>query len=308
VEQAHQRWGHPRLLPRYDAALGALAGGHPPRTGLLFSGGVDSFHALLASGRHIDDLVFVQGFDIPLTDGCRAASYERIVREVAEATETRAIRVRTNLGTHPVFQRLPWARARLGALAAVGHVLTDHISAALIASSAPTNVRAARKSGRARDQDWSSASLRVEHVGDEFTRDWKLSAIARDPLARQHLRVCREYRSPGLNCSRCEKCLRTQLELLAEHQLSHYRVFESDVTLAERLDRLERIVDPFLVPVYARAVAGSVPPDVSLALSRLLARSRLAHRQLRRRVWLGRVGSAARRIWRVSQPASGRPA
>src|SRR5690606_38116754 len=95
VEQAHQWRGHPSLSPRYTTALGTLAGDRPPHAGLLFSGGVDSFHALLASGRHVDDLVFVHGVDIPLTDVARAVRYERMVGEIAEATATRAIRIRT---------------------------------------------------------------------------------------------------------------------------------------------------------------------------------------------------------------------
>lgn len=297
VERAHQQWGLPLLPPRYAAAIGELAGARSPRAGLLFSGGINSFHALLASGRHVDDLVFVQGFDLPLTDVSRALRCERSLSEVAEATSTRAIRVRTNLRMHPLFQPLSWERARGGALAAVGHVLSDHITAALVGSSGPSSVRG-----------WSSASLRVDQVAGGFDAGQKLRAIAQEPLLRQHLRVCRENRGSDPNCSCCERCLRTRMTLLAEGQSSDYRVFESDATLAERLDAMERIVDPSLFPVYQTLITRPLPADVALAASRLLARSRVTHRRLRRRAWLGRVGSAARRIWRPSHSAYARPA
>src|SRR5690606_38625056 len=126
------------------------------------------------------------------------------------------------------------------------------------------------------------------------------------PLVRQYLRVCRQNLGAGLNCSRCERCLRTQLLLLAEGQAPHYRVFESGATLSKRLDLLERIVDPLLFPVYQRLVARPIPADIALAASRLLDRSRLAHRTLRRRAWLDLVGGAARRVWRTPRAAAGR--
>ena len=40
-------------------------------TGLCFTGGVDSFHSLLAEGLDITHAVFVHGYDIPFGDTSR---------------------------------------------------------------------------------------------------------------------------------------------------------------------------------------------------------------------------------------------
>lgn len=308
VEQAHQWRRSSRMLPSYGAALGAVPGGRTPRAALFLSGGVASFHSLLSSGRHVDDLVLVQGFDVPLTDARGAASCDQLLREVAEATGTRAILVRSNLRTHPVFRQVPWERGHGGALAAVGHVLADHVTAALISSSHRRGRRGARRSHWPLERSWSSASLRLERVGAELTREQQLSAIAQHPVVRQHLRVCGLHHRLGLNCSRCEKCLRTQLGLLGDGQLAHYRKFEGETTLAERLDRLESVADPVLFPIYQRMIARPMRPDVAAAGARLLERSRAARRTARRRKLFGRVSRAARRVWPVWRGTAARHA
>jgi hypothetical protein len=289
VERAHQEWGPDLLVPSYSAAMGAAPAGRVPRSALLFSGGVGSFHALLASGRHVDDLVFVQGLDIPLVDASRSARAEQMLREVAAATGTRAIVIRTNLRNHPACRQLPRERTSDGALAAVGHVLADHVTTAMVPVSAPARSRGAGAGSSFPRQLWSSTALRIEPVGSGSTWDRKLGVIANDSVVIRSLRVCREDHSQAVNCSRCEKCLLAQLALLAEGRLSDFRTFESGATLAGRLDRLGQIADPLLFPLYQRIIRKPMPEDVTRAASRLLDRSRPAYRQHRRRGWLRRV-------------------
>lgn len=301
VEQVHQWWRYPKSLPAYTATVGSLSGSRQPRAGLFFSGGVDSFHSLLACGRHIDDLIFVHGFDVPLTDVRRADACERMLREVAASTGQRMIRVRTNLRQHPLLGPLPWGRTHGGALAAVGHALADHVTSILISSSNPITHQAGWGSHWALDHHWSSARLRVEHVGAQCTRDQKLSAVAPHALVRRHLRVCWENRDMELNCGRCEKCLRTQLGLLALDELSHSSVFDHKVPLAERLDRLPRVNDPVMFPLYQRLLGAGLPVEVEDAVARLLQRSRAAHRLRLGRMLVSRADEMARRVWRASR-------
>ncbi|HEU4800539.1 MAG TPA: hypothetical protein VFS94_07900 [Gemmatimonadales bacterium] len=306
VELAHQWWRYPKRQPTYHTTLGAVSGSRGPRAALFFSGGLDSFHSLLASGRHVDDLVFVHGFDVPLIDTPRADACERLLRDVAASTGQRVIRVRTNLRQHPELTSLHWGRTHGGALAAVGHLLSGHVTSVLISSSNPLTHRGGWGSHWALDRWWSSGSLRVEHVGAECDREQKLAAVARHPLVRQHLRVCWENRDAALNCGRCEKCLRTQLGLLAQGELSHSTVFDHRVPIAQRLDRLQRINDPVMFAFYQRMIERGLPPDVGVAARRLLRRSRTAHRVRLGRHLVNRAGGAARRLWRASRRLRGR--
>lgn len=305
VEQVHQWWRYPKRQPTYQATPGAVSGSRVPRAALFFSGGLDSFHSLLACGRHVDDLVFVHGFDVPLTDTSRAAACEQLVRDVAESTGQRFVRVRTNLRQHPALSSLHWGRTHGGALAAVGHLLSGEVTSVLISSSNPLTHHGGWGSHWALDRWWSSGGLRVEHVGAECDREQKLAAVARHPLVRRHLRVCWENRDTTLNCGRCEKCLRTQLGLLAQGELSHSTVFDQRVPLAQRLNRLRRITDPVIFPFYQRMTERSLPPDVEVAVTRLLRRSRAAHRARVARQLVGRAEGVARGVLRVSRRVRG---
>lgn len=267
-----------------------------PRSGLLFSGGADSLFTLLASGRHVDTLILVQGFDIPLDDTGRAERAEATARDVGAATAKDVIVVRSNLRTHPAFRTSKWEWTHGGALAAVGHVLGDELSAVLISSSNPRSHPAAWGSHWDLDPLWSGAGLAFEHVGAEFTRMQKLTAIAGEPLAQRHLRVCWENRTSSLNCSRCEKCIRTRIALVVAGALDRFEVFEPAETLVGRVDALPYIKDPVLFERYETAVEQGLPRHLSDAVTRLLSRSR---RQLWRERWsqtVRRGSSLARRI------------
>ncbi len=297
-------WGYDRVLPRLDTRIvdrrpqSAAAG----RTSLCFSGGVDSFYTLLASGRKIDDVIFVHGFDMPLTDVARAAAVEEQVREIAGIVGARAIILRTNLRTHPPFCAASWDRTHGGALAAVGHLLADHTSTLIISASFSHKSWHPWGSAWQLDPLWSGNGLTVEHVGAEVNRGQKLRVLRDEPLVRRHLRVCWENRVEALNCSRCEKCIRNQVVLAGLGVLEHFRVFEPPATLAARIDDVARIRDPLVFDRYEYALSlGGLTPAAAAAVRALLARSRRAmwrDRAARARTYLA---AAARRAMGVKR-------
>lgn len=61
----------------------------------------------------------------------------------------------------------------------------------------------------------SSQRLQIIHDGSRFTRLEKVRELATWPTGLAALRVCPETSGEEANCGRCEKCLRTRLELLA---------------------------------------------------------------------------------------------
>src|SRR5262249_25540970 len=205
----NQWWGYPEIIP--EPFHNPRQAPRATQTALCFSGGVDSFHTLLRSGYAIQYLVFVLGFDVELGDLRRFEAFEPSLRAAAAETGARPVVIRTNLREHSAFAPVSWERAHGGALAAIGHLLDGIVGQLLISSTDPFSLRIPWGSHWMTDAFWSSEKLQVLHVGAHIDRNQKLRAITDEPLARNHLRVCWENRTPVGNCSRCEKCVRTRL-------------------------------------------------------------------------------------------------
>lgn len=263
VVQAPVRWEVPRRLRSLPFRR--------PRTALAFSGGVDSFHALLAGDLPIDVLVSVHGFDIALDDTARMARWEIALRQIAREVRLPSALVRTNVREHPTAVVSAWPRAHGGALAALGHALGG-VSRFVIASSYPRVLPDPWGSHWRLDPHWSSERLQVCHVGDTHWRADKLREISEHPVVRRYLRVCWEHRREDLNCGRCEKCVRTQLVLAAQGQLDQFSVFPRDAPLADLVDDLDQIETQGLLWVY-EDLARRLPEPLGAALRRLIERS-----------------------------------
>jgi len=304
-------WDYARLLPKLDTvAAGARQGERKGRSevragaALCFSGGVDSFHSLLADGHEVDALVFVHGFDVKLDDTERAAAIQQHVRAVAREVGARPLFIRTNVREHPAFRAAPWSNTHGGALAAIGHLLSEAWGTLLISASYSVADHKTWGSHWELDPHWSGAGLRVEHVGAQYRRTEKLAALKDHPLVHRYLRVCWENRSHRFNCSRCEKCIRNQVLLAGFGALDSFEVFEPSSTLSERVDAVECIRIEGLFRRYEQALELGLPYDVDAAVRRLLSRSRRA--LLHRRIGHARsyAAAVARRILHLGRTDS----
>jgi hypothetical protein len=265
-------WGY--RIPK--AAFGVREDQQPSTSAraLAFTCGVDSFFSLL-TGRKPDFLVSVHGFDVPLADTVRMDAFASSVREIARETGTRSVVIRTNLRDHPASgRRRLWDRAHGGGLAAIGHLLSDHVREFTISSSYPRHERPWGSAGET-DPLFSSDRISILHYGLEHSRDSKLPLIAGNALAQKHLRVCWRNSAEAGNCSRCDKCLATMLVLTEVDALEKFTVFDGPRVLRSRLDEL-----PYLrnnMNVVQRIVnRGTLPRDIEIATLRLLRRSRRA--------------------------------
>ncbi len=93
------------------------------RTGLCFTGGIDSIYELLCGRHRPDDLLFVQGYGHDLPLGADAAVIERARMQAAMTRRvgTRAHVIRTNLMQHPSFDPVvSWNMTHGAALCALG--------------------------------------------------------------------------------------------------------------------------------------------------------------------------------------------
>lgn len=261
------------------------------KTALCFSGGVDSFHTLLTSGRAIEQLVYVLGYDVKLRERRRCLAVQRLVRQVAAETGTAAISIATNFRRHPLQKRTPWLRAFGGALAAVGHLLARDVGQLLMSSDGLGCEDPEVGSRVSTDLLHSSNSLSVVHYAAQVTRLEKLRVIGVEPLVQRHLRVCWKNVGQQLNCGRCEKCARTMIELDACGLLGRFAGFDRGRGLVAAIDGLPS-VDAIVASFYQEALAAGLSWRLAAAVRRLLERSlsinnerplRVAHEVLTRR-------------------------
>jgi hypothetical protein len=276
VEIFHKWWRYPALAPLAPiaGAVPAAAGETPaPRArGLFFSGGVDSFHALLCCGEQIEMLVLVHGFDIPIDDAPRAEAALLMTRKVAAEVGMRSAFVRTNLRQHAWMRRVAWERTNGGALISVGHVLGSSVHEMLIASSITLGRDKAWGSHWDTDPMFSSSRVRFRQIGFRLRRFEKIGVIANQTLPRHHLRVCWENRSPSGNCSKCGKCLVTRLGFAKCGALELFPVLEGGATLAADLDALPS--DSHIHSLAEMCESPALDPEVRRAARALLRRSR----------------------------------
>lgn len=228
--------GAPQIRARWAAWYGTradLKASAPPDRGVhpspsrrvaFFSGGVDStFTALRAAGRlddrrpEIDELLFVEGFDVRLDEARKMDVVRANVAAAAREIGLPLVTVRTNL-RDTRWNEADWTLLAHGPLlAATALALGRRYGEARIASSVWSERDAAWGSHPEIVDRLSTGSLRIREDGFETDRAPKLRAIAHHPATRLHLRVCWQS-STGKNCGRCRKCVlaRTLLDLLAD--------------------------------------------------------------------------------------------
>ena len=234
----------------------------PSRTASFMSGGVDSLTTLrcnrldfpLDHPGSIRDCFFVYGFDMGFeidmgdfkTLDKSKENFELVVSslaKLAEEAKTTLIPVYWNIrclnGDSGVGQ-LFVMQSHGAALGAVAHAFSRRITTATIGSS--YNIRELEPWGShpLLDPNYSSAEVYIQHDGARFSRLEKVGLIAEWDAALKTLRTCGNPLRPGdlINCGRCEKCLRTMVELVAYDKLKQCKTFPLTDVSAEMLQAL----------------------------------------------------------------------
>jgi hypothetical protein len=190
------------------------------RRGIYFSGGIDSTFSLLRHDKSltgcgsgtVDDLIFVAGLDVPISDRAEVELTQKHLGRVAAAHDKNLIRIDTNLKQLDTPYRGNWLLFYGCALGAAGHLLDGRFGELIISAGHCYGERPLTGSHPITDPLLSSRQLRFVHDGASFTRVEKTEqiALAGDPL--QSVRVCWESKRHD-NCSRCGKCLLTMATL-----------------------------------------------------------------------------------------------
>lgn len=238
---------------------------------LCFGGGVDSLFSLHQGRRDLDGLLFVGGFDVSPTDRDRRAAVIAHDSAVAEAAGLVLHVVDTNLRDHPLYRQKSWLKLYGGALASAAHVLQRHVRACAVSGWGHITEPLVRGSHPDLEPGWSSGAVTFAFTGHEHSRTAKIEKLVDWDVFRDHLRVCWESPSAALNCGRCEKCVRTRLQLVAAGAPNAVRTFPP-VDLAATIDAVDG-VPAAMIHYYDDLRARIDDAGVRDALSRLLGRS-----------------------------------
>ena len=188
--------------------------GEPPAaselTGSFFTRGVDSWYAVLTALEDdpqdppLTNLVFCPDFlPVDRWPAELVAAKTQETRRAAEQTPCRFVEVFTN-------QKRDFRGHQLVAMA-----LALGFTRMLIPSGGMRGELRPRATHPELDPRFSTERTRILHYGDA-SRIQKVGRIARSPRALATVHVCRYNQSADAeNCCRCEKCLRTMIQLHA---------------------------------------------------------------------------------------------
>lgn len=301
--QILQHWygedGHPTV------AIEATQGFEPPvprtpeRTALFMSGGVDSLTNLYLNRQNfplnhpasIQDGLFIAGFGRvgegnnaftgPLRDAFKDSvnAIEQdaaFLSELAEREKFALIPIHTNF---PSILRVPGVFSKeMGSafMAAIAHVFPDRYSKVKISSSHKIKALYPRGHHPLLDPNYSSAAMSIHHEGCRLDRFEKVGMIADWELGLSCLRVCHhrpEYHKSGtLNCGRCDKCIRTMLQLIIHSRLDRCSTFPSKDVTPEMIKHMEMISPPGFLPQLVAPLEQIGRHDLARALKVKLKR------------------------------------
>ena len=186
----------------------------------FFSGGVDSFYSVLKHRHEITKLIYLQGFDIGLEHTAMRTQVDPHVRQAASELGIPLIEVKTDFHTSfsNHFAGESWARwwgeyYHGSVLACVALLLGRQFERVYIPSSHTYAELMPWGSHPLTDPLWSTETTEIVHDGCEATRVEKVRAIAASDTVLRHLHVCGGNKEAAFNCGKCEKCLRTMVNL-----------------------------------------------------------------------------------------------
>jgi hypothetical protein len=261
----------------------------PPRSASFFSGGVDSFYTYLKhqadreEADRISSFLLVNGFDISRHNTRLWDRTLENIKSVAAVDGIGLTVIRSNIQdlVEPI---LLWDYAHGGCLAAVGLFARGAFRQIYVPSTHSVAEQIPWGSNLALDGRWSTESTTFVHDGTEATRLEKvIRQIARSPLALGHLRVCFENEPGAYNCGRCDKCLRTMLNLYVAGVLEQSGTFphQIDPVLVAAIptipgphggifhsENLRALADQGRAPELQRAIAASMSNAVVSKSSR----------------------------------------
>lgn len=257
----------------------------------FFSGGIDSLFTLV---RHSESRSASIGAVIPCDlsyalhvfhrDHMAAASKieaeSRVLKTAAQNLGIQFVPVLSNI---MVFDRVWWdAYVPVGhgaALSTIMHALSNGFGHGIIGSSHSYGTLIPWGSSPITDPLYSSSSLEIIHDGSTYTRVEKTKAISESKAALQSINVCDHMvENEGyVNCSKCQKCLRTMItvDLLNKGSEAACPSFDWSEYTADKFGALLLKNKSEMSFAYEiKDAAYGIRPDIVAAVDQAIRRSR----------------------------------
>lgn len=217
----------------------------PEGVGCTFSGGLDSFHAVLQmlpsnlkyNGFGITHALMINGFDQFYDPGRHGVVqkmhgiYQPILKEWGVALQM----IDSNMKAfrNAMLPRQEQVHSYSSALASCAHALAGLFGRFGVSGHATYAYNQLEPDGShaALDHHLSSDQLQVIHTGTSHPRSRKTEMLADFPNVRKSLRVCfgalmfDPQSGMPVNCCECEKCVRTMVALLIMDKLDQFPTF-----------------------------------------------------------------------------------
>lgn len=197
------------------------------KSAMFFSAGIDSYTTFFRHQTEAPDLVTLIGADIPISDKKQTKIAVELISSESLLTNNCKYIVRTNLRdfyTYKVDLLLPrfnwWGEVQHG-MSIIGSIVPlsyiRRYSKVYIASSRTNKVEVPWGSAPHIDNKMRWSDLKVIHDGEEMEREEKVDYFVQkcnEIDYRPKLRVCHSELNRGVNCSKCEKCIRTCFSIM----------------------------------------------------------------------------------------------
>lgn len=212
---------------------------------ILFSGGVDSTHALLTIGirEQTGTVLTVHGMDYRFDDDDRFTALVNKTQPLLDHLNYRRIAVKTNISKYAG----PLDSAHGFLLAGVLFLFSQQFKRGVIASDftwVQDMMVAPWGTNHVSNKFFAGHDFFMETVSSEFTRARKISSILASEAALESITFCKNYQSRPHNCGKCSKCIRTKTMFIAESgecpDIFHDRTFTADdvakIDLGRKMD------------------------------------------------------------------------
>lgn len=219
----------------------------PKGVGCTFSGGLDSFHAVLQMlpanvkypGFGITHALMINGFD-QFYDPERRGLAQRmqgIYQPILKEWGVNLLMIDSNMKAfrNATLPRREQVHSYSSALATCAHALGGLFGRFGISGHATYAYNQLEPDGShpAVDHHFSSDQLQVIHTGTTHSRSRKTEILAEFPSVRKSLRVCfgalnfDQQTGMPINCCECEKCVRTMVALIIIGKLEDFPTFSA---------------------------------------------------------------------------------
>jgi len=288
VEGFFRSWNvrRPPLVLEPDGGFRPPWPADTPRAALLLSGGLDSLFTLQENRRRLPighpssfrDAVRVRHLMFPVDSSPERRAHiekrsENAVARIASESRLGVTAVSTNVTQlHDDFET--YMRFSHGSvLACIGLTLAG--SATEVTISASHDLATGLRSWGSHpllDPQWSTAAVAIRHEGIAASRLAKAAAIAPWNTALASLYVCESgpFAGDDVNCGRCEKCVRTRIDLLLAGGIEFSPTFPREPVLPSMISGMPGIPGFRILGYYWRELAAAARrkgrPDLAAAI------------------------------------------